>query len=133
MFDIDHFKSFNDNYGLLIGYEVIKRVSGAMMNIARENDFPARYGGEELALVLPRTDEAGAYEVAEKIRLAVAALTLPQESSPVADVVTVSFGCGAMVPTHESSMEEFVKTVDAALYKAKQQGRNRTVLIRTGQ
>lgn len=129
--DVDFFKAYNDAFGHLAGDQCLRKIARAMADVLeRPGDLTARYGGEEFALILPNTDVAGAYEVAEKARLAVAALELPQQNPAAAGVVTISFGCGSIVPTQDDFMVDFVRSVDSALYQAKQQGRNRTVLFR---
>jgi len=116
--DVDFFKAYNDAHGHLAGDQCLRKIARVLSDaLERPGDLAARYGGEEFALVLPNTTEAGAYEVAERIRLAVAALALPQENSSVADVVTMSFGCGAMVPTQENSKDDFIQAVDTALFR----------------
>ena len=127
--DVDFFKAYNDTYGHVAGDKCLKRIAGILSNVVdRPGDLVARYGGEEIAVVLSSTSEAGAHNIAERARLAIAAMALPHEQSPVAKVVTMSIGCGTALPTQESSMENFVRAVDAALYRAKQQGRNQAVV-----
>ena len=122
------FKSYNDTYGHSAGDECLKKIAWVLTDaLDRPGDLAARYGGEEIAVVLPSTSAAGAHNLAEKIRLSITAMALPQEQSPIAKVVTMSIGCGTVSPTQSSSMEDFFQAVDAALYRAKQQGRNQTV------
>ncbi len=127
MIDIDFFKQFNDCYGHVGGDECLKRVANALRTGAtRPRDVLARYGGEELALVLPETDAAGAERVALRCTEALAAEKIPHAASSVAPVVTVSIGVGTIVPASDDVIA-FVDRVDKLLYRAKQSGRNRVV------
>lgn len=127
--DVDFFKAYNDTYGHIAGDKCLQKIGWILSDIVdRPGDFAARYGGEEIAILLPSTLEAGAQNIAENVRLAVAAMALPHEQSSAAKVVTMSIGYGTALPTQESSMENFIRSVDAALYRAKQQGRNQTTV-----
>ena len=127
--DVDCFKAYNDTYGHVAGDKCLQQVARILSDVVdRPGDLAARYGGEEIAIVLPSTLEAGAHNIAEKVRLAIVAMASPHEESSVAKVVTMSIGCGTAFPTQDSSMENFIRSVDAALYRAKQQGRNQTVM-----
>jgi diguanylate cyclase (GGDEF)-like protein/PAS domain S-box-containing protein len=129
--DIDHFKAYNDHYGHVQGDECLGRVAQAMSSaVRRTSDALARYGGEEFAAVLGETDLAGAVHVAEGLRAAVAELALAHECSPVADHVTISVGVAAALPKPSSAGDpdgpiRLLRTADAALYRAKAQGRDR--------
>jgi diguanylate cyclase (GGDEF)-like protein len=128
--DVDFFKAYNDAHGHVAGDECLRKIAKAVADVLeRSGDMVARYGGEEIAIVLPATPAEGAYNLAEKVRLAVSNLALPQTLSGDAEVVTLSVGCGTVVPEKESAVVDFVQAVDAALYSAKQQGRNRTVVL----
>ena len=122
--DIDNFKSINDSYGHQAGDEVLRRVARTFAEAVRELDLPGRYGGEEIALVLPGTNLTGARALAEKIRRSLEELpfTTP-EGIPFQ--VTASFGA-ACFPA-QSSVETLVAAADAALYEAKRAGKNRVV------
>ena len=128
LMDIDGFKLFNDTYGHGGGDRCLKRVAQAVAGVPnRAGDTVARYGGEEFAVILPETDLAGAFAVAERIRRAVEALGIPHVASPVGSVVTVSVGVAASCgPALDA--RELLETADAALYRAKRAGRNRTAL-----
>lgn len=127
MIDIDFFKEYNDHYGHVGGDACLKRVAQALgTGATRPRDFLARYGGEELALVLPETDAAGAERVALRCTEALAAEKIPHAASAVAPVVTVSIGVGTIIPRTDGAVA-FVDAVDKLLYRAKQTGRNRTV------
>jgi diguanylate cyclase (GGDEF)-like protein len=125
--DIDNFKSVNDTYGHQQGDVVLRRVARALADSSREADLPARYGGEELALILPHTDMEGAYAIAERIRTAVEAVRAPQSNGAAPLRVTASLGVGA---SRDGSKETLIAEADAALYDAKRQGKNRTVKAR---
>lgn len=127
--DVDHFKSFNDYYGHPAGDECLKQFAAALMrNCHRPGDCAARYGGEEFALLLPNTGLEGARTVVEAIRRDMSALALPHGASPTAPIVTFSAGIAALVPQAADDAERLVRQADQALYRAKQAGRNRSVL-----
>ncbi len=124
LFDIDNFKLVNDTYGHQQGDVVLREVGAIMQATCREIDEPARYGGEELAVVLPETDLEGALELAERVRRRVAALRLPLVEGGHLQI-TVSCGAAAL-PRSASHERELVAAADGALYEAKRSGKNRT-------
>ena len=126
LLDVDYFKLFNDHHGHLAGDDCLRRICGAVeKSLRRPGDIAARYGGEEIVVMLPATDEAGALFVAENIRQAVAVLNLPHPASPHG-IVTVSAGINAMTPFSEDDKpSDLIAAADRALYEAKQAGRNR--------
>jgi diguanylate cyclase (GGDEF)-like protein len=125
MFDVDNFKSVNDVHGHQQGDAVLKAVAKAVAGSARSTDKPARYGGEELAVVLPDTDLDGAVVAAEAMRRAVESLVIPLPGGSSLKV-SVSAGVSAMRPEfHDPG--QLVAAADEALYEAKRQGKNRTV------
>jgi len=127
MLDIDRFKSINDHYGHAFGDRVIRAVAQSLVALTQRRDTAARLGGEEFVLLLPDTPAHGAREVAERIRRAIAGgriRTLDAES-PIGQV-TVSCGVTQVLP--DESVDEAMVRADRALYRAKQSGRNRTVL-----
>jgi two-component system chemotaxis family response regulator WspR len=126
MLDIDFFKLYNDTYGHQGGDECLKQVARALEGAARrETDLVARYGGEEFAVVLPETGSTGAFDVAESLRAAVEKENIPHESSKVSDHVTISVGVATWIPEKGSSPEQLLAAADQALYKSKENGRNR--------
>jgi diguanylate cyclase (GGDEF)-like protein len=127
--DIDHFKAYNDHYGHQQGDECLRAAAGAIAaSIFRPSDMASRYGGEEFAMVMPNTDLAGAHAVAERIRQAVSDQELPHQKSTTAEHITLSLGVAAMIPSARTSTEMLIAAADAALYLAKSQGRNRSVM-----
>jgi diguanylate cyclase (GGDEF)-like protein len=122
--DIDDFKSINDSYGHQTGDEVLRRVAQAFAEAVRELDLPGRYGGEEIALVLPGTNLTGARALSEKIRKNLEELSVTTaEGIPLK--VTASFGA-ACFPA-QPTVEALVAAADSALYEAKRTGKNRVV------
>jgi diguanylate cyclase (GGDEF)-like protein len=126
MLDVDHFKPYNDKYGHPAGDALLKKVAGVVKSSLRANDFAARYGGEEFLVLLPDQDQPGAVEVAERIRLRIAAETEDQENQRQA--VTVSIGI-ATFPEGGQEVEPLLANADAALYRAKNAGRNRVITV----
>jgi diguanylate cyclase (GGDEF)-like protein len=127
MLDIDDFKGINDAHGHQQGDQVLREVARIMSEYSREIDAPARYGGEELALVLPGTDIEGAYNLAERIRIGIAGLRLPRLRGAGTIKVTASFGVAAVVPAAGADPRNLIAAADAALYEAKRSGKNNTV------
>jgi diguanylate cyclase (GGDEF)-like protein len=128
LLDIDDFKSVNDTYGHQQGDLVLKEVARILREYSREIDEPARYGGEELAVVLPSTDLTGAFNLAERVREGIQALRLPVLGDETAQPlrVTASFGAAA-VPISAEDVRGLVAAADEALYQAKRAGKNCTV------
>ncbi|MFC4062133.1 diguanylate cyclase [Planomonospora corallina] len=124
--DVDHFKRVNDTYGHPAGDEVLTETARRIRAACRAEDLVARFGGEEFAVLVPRTTADGLAALAERIRAAVAAGPVTVGGS-VAVPVTVSVG-GAAVPLHVRTVEELFQAADAALYEAKRAGRDRVVL-----
>jgi diguanylate cyclase (GGDEF)-like protein len=130
MIDVDYFKQYNDLYGHSAGDEVLRAVSKLIRALTpkRPGDLTARYGGEEVGILLPNTDIHGAQAVAERIRHAVEQLHMPHNGSPFGEV-TLSAGVATISPqrgVHLASM--LVEAADKALYVAKSEGRNRVCL-----
>jgi diguanylate cyclase (GGDEF)-like protein len=126
MVDIDFFKKYNDTYGHEAGDVCLKTVADTLAQcITRIDDFVARYGGEEFVVVLPNTDEDGAGIIAEKILRKVYECNIPHKSSDVAEFVTVSVGGTTCVVKYSHTESDYIKHADEALYKSKNDGRNR--------
>jgi diguanylate cyclase (GGDEF)-like protein len=128
MLDIDDFKSVNDTYGHQQGDVVLKQVARVVRDSSREADLAARYGGEEMALILPHTDLAGAYAIAERVRTAIEALHVPRLDGQGVLRITASLGVAASVDGDKDSL---ISEADNALYAAKRSGKNRTVTAAT--
>jgi diguanylate cyclase (GGDEF)-like protein len=127
MLDVDDFKAINDTYGHLQGDVVLRAVARVVRDNSREADTPARYGGEEMALILPHTDLEGAYAIAERMRAAIEALCIPRIGGEGSLRATASVGVAA---TRDGTREALIADADAALYEAKRQGKNRTIRAR---
>lgn len=127
MADIDHFKHINDTHGHHTGDDVIRHVAAIFRREARTSDTVARYGGEEFCVLLRESNAAGAETMAERIRKALD--NEPAETPGGATFrCTASFGIATFMPTEDEDWESLFKRADAALYRAKHQGRNRVVL-----
>jgi diguanylate cyclase (GGDEF)-like protein len=124
MIDIDDFKEFNDSYGHPRGDRVLQAVSEQIRANLREMDVAARYGGEEFVVVLPETDTEGAAQVAERIRIAVAATPLGTADGAAPVHKTVSVGV-ATYPVHASTQGRLIEAADKAMYVAKREGKNK--------
>ncbi len=123
MVDIDNFKKVNDEFGHLLGDEVLRQISSVFSQQLRKVDVVCRYGGEEFAILLPQTAGAKALAVADKLRRTVESYIFPGVARPV----TITVGM-AEFPGHGSTRDELVKAADAALYAAKLGGRNRVLV-----
>jgi diguanylate cyclase (GGDEF)-like protein len=124
MVDLDDFKRVNDTYGHQQGDKVLAHVSWVLRDVSRDLDTVARYGGEELAVVLPQTDASGAAQLAERMRQAIEGLRIPRVGGSGTIEVTASFGV-ASVPENADARNELIAAADAALYAAKAGGKNR--------
>jgi diguanylate cyclase (GGDEF)-like protein len=124
LLDIDDFKQINDTYGHQQGDEVLMALGRLLRDLSRDIDEPARYGGEELAVVLPQTDVDGAELLAERMREAIEALRVARVDGRGDITVTASFGVAA-VPTTAADKDSLIAAADAALYRAKRAGKNR--------
>ncbi|HYH89752.1 MAG TPA: GGDEF domain-containing protein [Solirubrobacteraceae bacterium] len=129
MLDIDNFKRVNDTYGHMQGDLVLREVARVLRESSREIDEPARYGGEEMAVALPGTDLDGAFNFAERVRHSIESLELPLIEGGGTLRVTASFGAAAFRGDDDGAADKdsLVAAADAALYRAKRSGKNRTV------
>ena len=126
--DVDFFKKFNDQYGHQAGDDCLRRVAGVLQSSCRRPaDLAARYGGEEFVLVLPSTAAEGALRVAATLAGSLAEQGIEHVKSTVSPVVTLSQGIATLIPTDETLPELIIQLADEALYRAKEQGRNRVV------
>ena len=124
--DVDRFKAYNDCYGHQQGDECLRRLARVLTAAARRPaDLAARYGGEEFVLLLPDTDPRAAARIAAELLEGVEALGMPHPHSDCASVVTISAGVASLVPGQETAPRQLVQLADEALYRAKQEGRNR--------
>ena len=132
--DIDHFKSVNDTYGHLAGDKALRAVTDTLRNQLRVYDLAGRFGGEEFAILLPQAREVDALNVAERLRAHVAALSVPvednDESGPVIKL-TISVGVAALT-SESQELTDMLAAADAALYHAKETGRNKTHMVSAG-
>jgi diguanylate cyclase (GGDEF)-like protein len=124
--DIDHFKAVNDTHGHLAGDAVLAAVSAAMRDLLRDFDLCGRFGGEEFALLLPRTTAAQALEITERIRQGISQLAIPRDSTPA---IRVTISIGVAVPSQaRHTLDDLLAAADHALYQAKRSGRDRVVM-----
>lgn len=127
IFDIDHFKHYNDTNGHLAGDEALKLTGRLLRETIREDDVPARYGGEEFIVLLPNTPKKGAAIVAEKIRATIQQYEYPKEKNQPLGDLTISGGV-ASYPYDGRTTSELISAADEALYRAKRDGRNKVVV-----
>ncbi len=123
MLDIDDFKAVNDTFGHQQGDIVLSKVARVLRELSRDIDEPARYGGEEMAVILPQTDLDGAELAAERMRQAIEALRIERIDGEAPLGVTASFGV-ASLPQCAKDKEALIAEADAALYRAKRGGKN---------
>lgn len=126
MIDLDHFKQVNDRFGHAAGDRALRLAAQAMRSGLRDIDVLGRLGGEEFAVLLPQTPLAGALEVAERLRAAIAQIAIPVDPAPTTIGLTASLGV-AERQNNESGLDRILLRADAALYRAKDEGRNRVV------
>lgn len=127
--DVDFFKRYNDGYGHQAGDRCLQLVAQAINRaVGYSKDLAARYGGEEFVVVLPDTNAPGAKLVAELIHKELHSLALLHEFSEAAKIVTLSMGVATVLPTPAQEPASLIAAADAALYRAKKQGRNQAVI-----
>src|SRR6266436_403767 len=128
--DIDCFKDYNDRYGHQAGDECLRAVAVSLSQCARRPlDFVARYGGEEFAVVLYEASREYVAEVLTRIQRSIAELNIPHEASKVASRLTVSIGAAFVLPAANRTLEGLIQLADEALYCAKEEGRNRVIVM----
>jgi diguanylate cyclase (GGDEF)-like protein len=133
LLDLDRFKLLNDTYGHLVGDQVLKEVARTLNTVLREHDLIGRFGGEEFALLLPRTRSTDAFRIAERVRAAVAGLGFiaPGASGGERVSVTTSIGVAALDGGDKREFSDLLAAADAALYRAKGSGRDQVQMIST--
>jgi len=127
MLDIDFFKKVNDNYGHQVGDSVLQQFSKTCQKIVRDTDIMARVGGEEFIIIMPETNVYKANNMAERIRKAISTLSIGIDKTVIK--ITVSIGVTAWNDAKFKRVEDLLETVDKALYQAKENGRNRVVVL----
>jgi diguanylate cyclase (GGDEF)-like protein/PAS domain S-box-containing protein len=125
LLDLDHFKEINDTHGHQTGDRILKEVAQRLADEARDGELVARIGGEEFAWLIPESDLHGAYGAAERVRRAI-------ETTPFADVATVTLSAGVSSTTHARDAHQLMRNADRALYCAKEHGRNNTSVDTAG-
>lgn len=129
LIDVDYFKKLNDHYGHLAGDECLVQIANALQSaLPRKSDLLARYGGEEFSVILPETDQQGAQIVAARMQKAVDELQIVNKSA-ISDYVTISIGLATYEFPREGSSNNLLEASDQALYRAKNNGRNRIELM----
>lgn len=126
MIDIDYFKSFNDTYGHKVGDEILKRIAYIFSSRVRRIDMVARYGGEEFVILFPRMKKREAFDLAERLRKSIELSKFIFDGQPIKRKITISIGV-ASFPEDSSESKDIIEYADIALYRAKKNGRNRTV------
>lgn len=131
MFDVDHFKLFNDQFGHIAGDQCLQQIAqAAQASLRRSTDNLCRYGGEEFAVILPNTTQKEAIQVAQKIHRVIQELAIatPKNSAAPTTSVTISLGIASQVPDSNQRANKLIDQADKALYLAKKQGRNTWVV-----
>lgn len=129
IFDVDHFKFYNDTYGHQAGDICLQTIAKkAVKFFKRPGDLLARYGGEEFAAILPNTTIEGAKIMAEEVRRYIHEAQIHHDTSPVSNFVTISCGISSVIPNESTSSQILLEVADKALYDAKEQGRNKVVI-----
>jgi diguanylate cyclase (GGDEF)-like protein len=123
MLDIDDFKAVNDTYGHQQGDVVLRQVARVLRERSRQTDWPARYGGEEMAVILPHTELEGSYAIAERVRTAIEDLRIRRLDGDGVLTITASLGVAS---SSDGDKHGLIAAADSALYEAKRQGKNQT-------
>jgi len=130
MIDLDQFKSYNDHYGHLMGDDCLHTIALALhQSLSRPSDLALRYGGEEFMAILPDTDDIGAFRIIKRFQEVLDKIHIPHKFSTTADHVTVSCGIASITPTRSDKASTLINQADIALYKAKFNGGNSTVIF----
>ncbi|MBI5877058.1 MAG: diguanylate cyclase [Chloroflexi bacterium] len=126
--DVDWFKAYNDHYGHQAGDICLRRIATTLSDsLNRPGDLASRFGGEEFAVVLPDTDDRGAYFVGERLRRRIESLAIMHPASVISSYVTISVGTATRQPQKGDSTDEMITAADNALYRGKQRGRNQVI------
>ncbi len=134
LIDIDHFKSYNDEYGHQAGDVCLQHIGELVQRFARRPlDIAARYGGEELALVLFQVTDEHAMSVADQLRMTIEAQRIEHRAAPATGLVTVSIGVAWLPASLDRAPDDAIQLADQALYAAKLAGRNQVKFMKTGQ
>jgi len=128
IFDVDHFKAYNDANGHIRGSQALTAIARIMKEVFRVGDILAKYGGDEFVVILPHTDKVGAFLAADRLRETVQTSVFAGEKTQPGGTLTLSLGI-ASYPDHGGEPEEILASADRALYQAKKMGRNRTVIF----
>jgi diguanylate cyclase (GGDEF)-like protein len=128
MIDLDHFKNFNDTFGHAVGDKILQEVSNVTASTLRKIDIPGRLGGEEFVVLLLETNEQNGLIVADRLRNAISAIQVPVENGDSL-FVTASFGLASLIETH-ANLQSLITSADIAMYRAKENGRNRVEIAR---
>ena len=131
LLDIDDFKKYNDTYGHLVGDECLKQIADVLQEaVDRSHDMVARFGGEEFAVIIPSADLKGGQIVAEKLRRSVEQLNFTSSEKSAALPMSISLGVSFFHPDQNNvTPETLIALADKALYKAKEEGKNRVVCM----
>ncbi|HEY9875897.1 MAG TPA: diguanylate cyclase, partial [Candidatus Obscuribacterales bacterium] len=130
MCDVDFFKLYNDTYGHQAGDDCLQQVATAIRRaVKRPADLVARYGGEEFAVILPNTESLGAVQLAQEINFRIKLLKIAHAKSTISEYVSLSLGVSSVIPNHQSSPAILIAAADAALYQAKEEGRDRIIFL----
>ncbi len=127
MLDIDHFKMINDKYGHLAGDRVLVELSARLRGVCRPYDVVGRYGGEEFLVLLPGTDEAETFQIADRLHSSIRSTPVKIDTQDL--WITVSAGAGSLLPEEGVEETQLIRAVDQALYQAKESGRDRVVQL----
>jgi diguanylate cyclase len=127
MLDIDHFKDINDHHGHSTGDIILQEIAKILMHTSRQVDIAGRYGGEEFVILLPDTDQAGAMQVAERLRTTIALHHFTDVDGPTAQTINSTISIGVADLSQAGNFSEWVRAADMALYTAKRHGRNRSI------